>query len=113
MMVTAHKLDFEVADWVPIPGFAACKDFKRFRVGTCHGLWQSTESSYDILAIENDTKGNGHFEDVMQWFEASCERDHKDFKILEVWNAKLKKHLTKKRGFKIIGKSDNVIKRFI
>ena len=110
---TKHKLDFEVADWVPIMGFLACNNFKRFRVGTCTGLWQSTETSYDILAVENEVKGNGHFEDVLQWFENSCERDHKDFRILEVWNSRLKKHLVKKRGFKVVGKSDNVIKLFI
>lgn len=111
MIETAHKLDFEVAEWefdLVLGG-----GFKRFRVGTVTGVWRSTETSYDILGITNEVPGNGHFEDVLQWFESSCKRDHKDFKILEVWNEGLKKHLVKKRGFKKIGKTDDVIKKFM
>lgn len=104
---TIHDLPFEVANWEPIPGFPAAKDFKRFRVGTCTGLWSSDEFSYSILAIDNSEKGNGHFEDVLQWFYNSCVRDKKKFMILEVWNSKLKKHLITKRGFKPNG-LDNV-----
>lgn len=106
-----HGLPFEIADWNPLPGFPATKEFMRFRVGSCDGLWRSTKESYDILAITNDNKGNGHFNDVLQWFEQSCRRDKKVLRILEVWNKRFKRHLITKRSFKDIG-GDNVEKHF-
>lgn len=109
---TTHKLDFGVADWRPLDGFPIAGEFKRFKVGTCKGLWRSTSRSYDILAITNDVPGNGHFEDVLEWFENSCKRDGRDLNILEVWNKDFKKHLIKKRGFKKKG-VDDVVKKFI
>lgn len=98
-IVTKHRLDFEACDWSPIPGFPPSQNFKRFRIGTCEGLWQATDTSYDILAVTNDVKGNGHFEDVLEWFEYACKRDHKHFRFLEVMNARLLLHLIDKRGF--------------
>lgn len=82
-----------------------------FKIGTCHGQWVSTEDSYDILTVINETPGNGHFEDVLQWFEQSCKRDKKNFRILEVWNKDLAIHLVTKRGF-TYQQGDNLIKRF-
>lgn len=99
-----HNLPFEVSSWI-VP------DFTRFRVGTCDGLFRSCDKSYDILAISNSNVGNGHFNDVLQWFENSCKRDNKNLQILEVWNSNLKAHLINKRGFNDIG-NDNVIKTF-
>lgn len=83
-----------------------------FRVGTCEGLWCSTKTSYDILAITNKLPGNGHLTDTIQWFEQSCRRDKKSLRIREVWNGGFKKHLIEKRGFKKEGK-DDVIKTFL
>lgn len=109
-METKHKLDFECAPW---EGSLLIKsDFMRFRVGTCEGLWQSTGSSYDILAVTNSSPGNGHFEDVLEWFEHSCRRDFKDLQILEVWNKRLLAHLISKRGFDVVKGTENVIRHF-
>lgn len=108
-MISVHNLTFEVADYSP--DLPIGSGFKKFRVGTCEGLWCSTATSYGILAITNSQPNNGHFEDVIQWFEMSCKRDQKDFEILEVWNDRLKKHLLTKRGFRK-STGDNVIKRF-
>lgn len=94
---STHKLDFEVADW-QYDG-----QYKRFRIGTCDGLWGSIETSYGILAVSNSSPGNGHFTDVLEWFENSCKRDNKSLQILEVWNKRLKKHLIEKCGFVDIG----------
>lgn len=90
--ITEHQLSFEVAPWIT-------REFMQYRVGTCHGLWTSTEDTYDILAVLNDEPGNGHFNDVMQWFEHSCERDNKNLRFLETWNERLVTHLVNKRGF--------------
>ena len=103
-LTTDHDLPFEVAKWI-LP------DFLVYRVGTCHGLWRSTDTSYDILAVTNDNPGNGHFGDVMEWFEFSCRRDGKDLRVLELWNLGLLRHLIEKRGFDIESK-DTLIKRF-
>ncbi len=106
---TEHNLLFEVAEW----GFNIDPDheFMRFRIGTCEGLWSGTDQSYEILAVKNTQKHNGHFNDVLQWFEHSCIRDKKHFIIKEVWNKNLKNHLILKRGFTKLGKSD-LIKYF-
>ena len=101
---SSHGLYFEVAPWL-------APMFKRFRIGTCEGLWAVNNESYDILAIDNKEKGNGHLEDVFEWFENSCKRDNRDLRVLEVWNKKFMKHLIEKRGFTDIG-GDNVIKYF-
>jgi hypothetical protein len=73
--------------------------FYRFRVGTCNGLWQSTEDAYQILSVINHQKGNGHFKATMQWFEQSCRRDNKKLQVLECWNLRLASML-RKHGFK-------------
>lgn len=107
-IITTHNLDFETAPFrIQIEGdpLNIC-----FRVGTCHGLYCSTDKTYDIIAIENDVKGNGHLEDVFQWFENSCRRDNKNLRVLEFFNKRFKKHLIRKRGFQKQG--NNVIKYF-
>lgn len=91
-MTTTHKLPFEVAPWINA-------DFLRFRIGTCGGLWRSTQASYDILAINNGSPGNGHLEDVFEWFESSCKRDGKVLRVLECMNKRFEMHLKMHRGF--------------
>ncbi len=105
---TQNNLPFEIAEYnTPFgnDGWIA------FRVGTCEGLWRSTIKSYEILAIKNNAQGNGHLNDMFQWFEHSCKRDKKTLKVLEVWNEKFKNHLINKRSFKDLG-GDNVEKKF-
>lgn len=102
--MTLHNLDFEVAEKEP---------FQLFRVGTCNGQWGSTRDSYFILSIINEVPGNGHLEDVFQWFETSCKRDKKNLLILEIMNERFYLHLISKRGFKPLDKKgENVIKIF-
>jgi hypothetical protein len=101
---STNNLDFEVAPWVT-------SDFIRFRVGTCEGLWRSTNVSYDILAIHNSSPGNGHVQDVFDWFERSCKKEGKKLMVLEIWNNNFKRHLIERRGFTEIG-PDNVEKMF-
>lgn len=91
-MKTTHNLQFEVAPWID-------PKWQRFRVGTCGGLWRDTGHSYDILAIDNNEPGNGHLEDVFEWFESSCKRDGKSLRILECMNKRFELHLKMYRGF--------------
>lgn len=100
---TKHNLDFLAAPWERDEGF------EKFKIGTCEGLWRATATSYEILAITNNDPGNGHWGDVLEWFEYACRRDNKSLKILEVWNKAFKMHLIRKRGFSPY-KKDDVIK---
>lgn len=95
--ISTHKLDFEICPW------EVSKEFMRFRIGTCDGLWRSTKDSFDILAISNSSPGNGHLEDVFDWFYNSCRRDKRNLRILELWNDNFKQHLINKKGFTLIG----------
>jgi hypothetical protein len=104
--ISQHNLDFEIAPWDNIFAKEIAKathdttNWMRFRVGTCEGLWTSEDDSYTILAVTNNEPGNGHFDDVLGWFEFSCARDNKLLRIREVMNEFLAVHLVLKRGFK-------------
>lgn len=91
-----NKLPFETAPWV-VP------DFIRFRVGTCSGLWRCNRDAYEILAIVNEVPGNGHLQDVFDWFEHAGRRDGFDLLVLEIWNDDFARHLVAKRGFILMG----------
>jgi hypothetical protein len=89
---STNNLPFEMATYIT-------PDFTAFRVGTCHGLFGFDGKSYAILAVQNENQGNGHLNDVFEWFENSCKRDKKNLMVLELWNDDFKKHLINKRGF--------------
>lgn len=101
---STNNLMFEVAK-----GYMA--DFPNFRVGTCTGIFTFNENEYVIVGISNSKFGNGHFNDVMEWFENSCKRDNKDLVVAEIFNKKLMAHLIGKRGFEFL-KNNYVIKTF-
>src|ERR1044072_3060346 len=88
---TVHNLDFMVAP------FEYDKEWLRFKVGTCEGLWRASVRYYDILAIDNHKPGNGHLTDVLQWFEYSCRRDGKSLRVMELWNEGFMQNLINKR----------------
>lgn len=109
IFTSTHKLDFEVApyeQWVD-DGYKWLK----FRVGTCDGLWCVTKDHYRILSIDNKELNNGHFKDVMEWFEHSCRRDNKSLVFMALMNPRFEKHLIDKLGFKPFGEED-LIKTF-
>jgi hypothetical protein len=96
-----HKLPFLVAEYKQ--QIKDGHEWNLFKVGTCEGLFSVRGSSYYILAIENKEKNNGHFDDVLEWFENSCKRDNYNLVFLEVWNKSFMEHLISKRGFKTKG----------
>jgi len=108
MFASTNKLDFLSG---PAPRRAQRMDgWKGFQIGTCHGLWRSTKKSYQILVVANREMGNGHFQDVIDWFENSCQRDGRSLMFLEIFNDDFSKHLVDKRGFTVVG--DDAIKTF-
>ena len=102
--VSTNKLDFEVAEH-----FA--DGFNRFRVGTCTGIYSWDGNSMSIVGVGNTEQGNGHLQDVFDWFEYSCKNIKKDLKVVEIMNKGFYKHLIEKRGFTSIDE-ENVIKYF-
>lgn len=105
---TTHNLPFLSANWAnPFN----TEGWQVFKIGTCNGQWVSTEKTYDILSVINDNPWNGHFTDVLEWFENSCKRDKRSLRILEVMNEKFARHLVIKKGF-TYQSGNNLIKRF-
>ena len=92
---STHNLPFEIA-----PFYA--DNVLRYRVGTCTGIYNWDANNYTIIAITNDNKGNGHLQDVFEWFENSCKRDKKNLLVAEIMNKGFMKHLIEKRGFDLI-----------
>lgn len=109
-LISTHNLDFEAAPWDD--------EYSRFRIGTCEGLYGYDRApggkavSLDILAVQNRKQGNGHFEDVLQWFEFSAKNNKLPLRIIELTNPRLFVHLIEKRGFvpQIFAHQINVIK---
>jgi hypothetical protein len=97
---SSHSLIFEQC------GFEYDPTFFRFRIGTCTGLWTVEGKAYIIIAVTNSVPGNGHFEDVLEWFENSCRRDRYSLRMAEFFNPRLKQHMIEKRGFHPYGKND-------
>ncbi len=105
-IITKHNLDFESADWPRNPAI------KVFRVGTCEGQWIATDMAFCIMSVINSKPGNGHLEDVFEWFEYACKTQGKALMILEFFNDRFKKHCIDKRGFTSIPGKNDVIKIF-
>jgi hypothetical protein len=105
---STHNLDFLSAHW---DNPANRHNWQVFKIGTCHGQWNMIDDSYVILAIINEKPGNGHLQDVFDWFENSCRRDNKSLKILHLWNYGFARHLITKRGFRYFNEED-LIKEF-
>ncbi len=108
---TTHNLPFMVAEYPCLFLESGELPWISFKVGTCEGLWRVLPGAYQILAPINHKKGNGHMDDVLEWFEYSCKRDGYDLVILELMNSAFEKHLIEKRGFKKF-KYNSLIKKF-
>ena len=106
---STHDLDLDIIDSSIL--FDVHDEYDKFRIGTCQGLFRVEKFTYDILNIDNTDIGNGHLQDVFDWFEYMCKKDNKNLRMLEVWNTRFKAHLINKRGFVEI-KDDVVIKYF-
>lgn len=104
-MITKHQLEFYARPW------HRDESYTDFKCGTVFGLYKYEGTSIVIVALKNDFPGNGHLDDVMQWFENSCTRDKKNLKVVDILNKRFYDHLIKKRGFLKVAKySDQVIK---
>lgn len=107
---TKHNLDFLSCQ---SPYNVEGTDHKNFKIGTVEGMWGDTGDSYYILSAVNDEPGNGHLDDVFEWFEYSAKRDGKNLLVLECFNERFYDHLLAKRGFVMLDPNkENCIKIF-
>lgn len=83
-------------------------DWKCLNMGTCIVHFGETEQAYEIFGIVNTNKGNGHLEDVLQWFEYMCKEKGKYLIFTHFENQNFKKHLIEKRGFESYGKNNAI-----
>lgn len=91
-ITTKHRLDFMAGDpdrdeWIP------------YKVGTVEGRFRHVEDAVEILTIFNSEPGNGHLEDVFEWFEYAAKASGKKLRLLEVCNERFEQHLIGKRDF--------------
>ena len=105
---SSHNLPFGDAPPGPLDDMFG-DGWRNFRIGTCLGQWRAIPEAYEILSILNTKPGNGHFDDVLEWFTQSCKRDGKCLRFREVGNPLFKAHLIGKRGFAAEGKTDVVL----
>jgi hypothetical protein len=108
---TTHKLDFQIAPFSsPI---AEKQGLQRFKVGSVIGIFGVTHDGYEIHSCNNTEINNGNFEDVMEWFEYSAKRDKGSLTFTDVKNKRFRKHLLKKRGFKVSEENKtDIVKQF-
>ncbi len=108
-MISTHNLDFEVFEYDK--KFPDGYYWQRFKVGTTEGFFTTNINDYTVYSIYNKESGNGHLEDLLEWFNYMGETNKKDLIFLDAFNRRFKKHLIEKRGFEEFGE-DHLIKRF-
>lgn len=103
---TKHNLDFEAVPWPRNPFIIV------FRVGTCHGQYDMDDKQLRLISVINESQGNGHLEDVFEWFEYASKVNELDFIICEFFNERFKRHCIEKRGFRELPGTNDLIKSY-
>lgn len=93
---TEHHLDFLAADY---PGPFNDHSQKAYKIGTCNGLYKIDGKFMILIAINNDNPGNGHLNDVFQWFEWAAKEAGMPLMIVAFMNERFYNHCINKRGF--------------
>lgn len=111
--ITTHKLDFGSCPWINPLTKQPSEDWMLYKIGTVTGQWGCTPDAYIILSFLNHNPGNGHLDDVFEWFEHSCRRDKRNLIIMDIMNSRFLMHLLAKRGFtQLDSECNHVIKIF-
>jgi len=74
----------------------------QFQTGTCHGQYRICDA-VELITIINEEPGNGDFQKAMGWFESIAVNEHKDLRVVEIFNNSLKNNLAK-HGYRVKGK---------
>jgi hypothetical protein len=74
-------------------------DVYRFFVGTCNGIFDVNAEGVNIIGITNENPGNGHVDDVFEWFEYAAAGADTRLWVREIYNQRFKQRCLTKRGF--------------
>ena len=80
---------------------------REFKIGTVTGVYSHCDEYLRIINIENSSPGNGHFNDVFDWFFNSCITHGRGLMFVAVVNERLGDHLCNQRGFEKLSDSLN------
>lgn len=83
----------------------------KFEVGTCRGLYKITDIAVEIHAVINDEPGNGHMDDVFEWFEGIAKHGKVPLVVLGA-SPEFKIELSQKRDFLNTNIPNRMIKFF-
>lgn len=104
---SSHKLKFFTAPHI-VGG--APSGMEKFEIGTVHGLWVQSRMSIDIFACINDEPGNGHMDDVFEWFFEIAKEGALAVRIVNVSAVKFRNDLIEKWGFTPTDTFDTLVK---
>lgn len=71
----------------------------KFEIGTVHGLWNASTLSIDIFACINNEPGNGHLDDVFEWFFAIAKEKGLPVRVTNVSSPTFREQLIEKWKF--------------
>jgi len=74
---------------------------KQYRRGTLHGLLEhdAAENTLSIVAIHNDVRGNGHFLEAIEAFEAIASEQGVTLRVVQFANTRLASWFSRRRGW--------------
>ena len=110
---STNNLEFLHRPWLIANVLLPESKVYEYKIGTVRGLYRfDDKNKYLIInSVINDNPGNGHFKDLIEWFEFSCRNCKYDLVFEEILNSRLKDILTH-YGFEILD-NNKMIKKYI
>lgn len=69
------------------------KGWRQFRFGTCHGLFRHKPKWFEIMAVDNQVKGNLHYGYLLDHLEVTARKSGQGLRIYDMNNPKLRDFL--------------------
>lgn len=88
---STHNLNFLSRPWGLGLIISPEIGMNEFKIGDIHGLYRfDNKNKYLIInSVINDNPGNGHFSDLIEWFEYSSKIHKYDLVFEEIFSVKL------------------------
>jgi hypothetical protein len=93
---TTHHLNFLSSPWNDPLGVGG---YMAFKIGTCNGLYTIKPQMLMLISVNNEERGNGHLNDVFEWFEYGAKFQSVPLSIVAFLNDRFYHHCLEKRGF--------------
>lgn len=65
------------------------RDTRIYEMGSVHGLVEITSDALNVIAIHNNTPGNGWFKRAVNQLEKTADRLNVKLRIVQFWNVRL------------------------